>query len=187
MGAEERERRVRPEDGWSLAMVNLEARERFLEHLGRHGVISEAAKLAGFSTSTIRKWREQDEEFNEQCIDAMSQIVGEAEAVMVRIMRDAEHRDNYRAAEFILKSHDRSTYGHHRNFQIQIRPGLGLRMPRRAQPFDTNGGAARSDELPADPAAAAIEAAYRDLGLEPPGSAADDHPGASPDAAGPDA
>jgi hypothetical protein len=55
---------------------------KFLEAYAKTGVLGPALKAAGISRSSYKKWRKDDEEFDEACDDALQTAVDEGELAL---------------------------------------------------------------------------------------------------------
>ena len=57
---------------------------KYLEALASHGVMGVAAKTAGITRESIRAWQLKDEEFAQECKDAIEDAIDKAEMEIVK-------------------------------------------------------------------------------------------------------
>lgn len=97
------------------ALIRRDRKARFLELLQEEGHITQAATRLGVSPSTVYRWRVQDEAFNAEVAEWITEEMETVVATnMFRIATSTDPKmanATVKAGEFMLKSLNREVYG----------------------------------------------------------------------------
>ncbi|KQR22883.1 hypothetical protein ASF71_06870 [Deinococcus sp. Leaf326] len=92
-----------------------ELKRRAVDALREHGTIGHAAAAAGVSPSTLYRWRDQDEAFNQVVTEFLNvDLVDTLVSSMYSIATNTDPKlanAAVKAGEFLLKAYDRDTFG----------------------------------------------------------------------------
>ena len=114
--------------------ITQERKDHFLEHLADVGRLGAASHRSGIPPSTVHKWRQNDDFFNEQVQDILDIYTDKAEEVLENIMLHGESEGaRVQAAKEFLR-HNNSRYGGAQEKPVQIIQLPERGMPVRAQP-----------------------------------------------------